>query len=133
MSLRAELEPSGTLTESAEYKFSFDRVQMKFESYRGIKVHVRYEIRVTIARVKDELNAITEAEEFFVWHPKEGTSFVDKPIKMEVGIEDCLHIEMEFTRSVFNLKDCLLGQVFFNLVRIKIKRMDLNIIRKETV
>lgn len=57
---------------------------------------------------------------------------MDKPIKMEVGIEDCLHIEFEFMRSVFNLKDCVLGKVFFNLVRIKIKHMELNVIRKET-
>jgi vacuolar protein sorting-associated protein 26 len=52
---------------------------------------------------------------------------------MEVGIEDCLHIEFEFSRSVFTLKDCILGKVYFNLVRIKIKHMELNIIRKETV
>ena len=52
---------------------------------------------------------------------------------MEVGIEDCLHIEFEFTKSVYTMKDCILGKVFFNLVRIKIKHMELNIIKKETV
>ena len=52
---------------------------------------------------------------------------------MEVGIEDCLHIEFEFARSVYHLKDTILGKVFFNLVRIKIKQMELNIIKKETV
>lgn len=52
---------------------------------------------------------------------------------MEVGIEDCLHIEFEFARSVFTLKDCILGKVYFNLVRIKIKHMELNIVKKETV
>lgn len=57
----------------------------------------------------------------------------DHPIKMEVGIEDCLHIEFEFAKSVYTMKDCILGKVFFNLVRIKIKHMELCIIRKETV
>jgi vacuolar protein sorting-associated protein 26 len=52
---------------------------------------------------------------------------------MEVGIEDCLHIEFEFARSVYTMKDCILGKVFFNLVRIKIKHMELNIIKKEMV
>jgi vacuolar protein sorting-associated protein 26 len=52
---------------------------------------------------------------------------------MEVGIEECLHIEFEFTHSAFHLKDCILGKVSFNLVRIKIKLMELSIIRKETV
>ena len=52
---------------------------------------------------------------------------------MEVGIEDCLHIEFEFERSKFHLKDCLMGKVHFNLIRIKIKHMELGIVRKETV
>ena len=52
---------------------------------------------------------------------------------MEVGIEECLHIEFEFNQSKFHLKDCILGKVFFNLVRIKIKHMELSIIRKEIV
>ena len=43
---------------------------------------------------------------------------------MEVGIEECLHIEFEFNQSKFHLKDCILGKVFFNLVRIKIKHME---------
>lgn len=52
---------------------------------------------------------------------------------MEVGIEDCLHIEFEFSRAVYTLRDCILGKVYFNLVRIKIKHMELNIVKKETV
>ena len=52
---------------------------------------------------------------------------------MEVGIEECLHIEFEFNQSIFHLKDCILGKVFFNLVRIKIKHMELSIIKKEIV
>ena len=52
---------------------------------------------------------------------------------MEVGIEECLHIEFEFSKNAFHLKDCMLGKVSFNLVRIKIKMMELSIIRKETV
>jgi vacuolar protein sorting-associated protein 26 len=78
-------------------------------------------------------NRITKEEEFIVFNPVSTNNYVDKPIKMEVGIEDCLHIEFEFSRCVYTLKDCILGKVYFNLVRIKIKHMELNIIRKETV
>ena len=52
---------------------------------------------------------------------------------MEVGIEDCLHIEFEFTNSKFHLKDCILGKVNFKLVRIKLKLMELSLIKRETV
>lgn len=105
-------------------------MEKQFETYNGIIVRLRYYIMVTINR---SYNRITKEEEFIVFNPIAEATHVDKPIKMEVGIEDCLHIEFEFSRSVFTLKDCILGKVFFNLVRIKIKHMELNIIRKETV
>jgi len=53
-------------------------------------------------------------------------------IKMEVGIEDCLHIEFEYNRSKYHLKDVVLGKIFFLLVRIKIKHMEVAIIKRES-
>lgn len=77
-------------------------------------------------------NRITKEEEFVVFNTGE-MPLANPPIKMEVGIEECLHIEFEFANSAFHLKDCILGKVHFNLVRIKIKLMELSIIRKETI
>ena len=39
-------------------------------------------------------------------------------IKMEVGIEDCLHIEFEYNKSKYHLQDVVLGKIFFLLVRL---------------
>jgi len=92
-------------------------------------IRLRYYINVVINR---NYNRITKEEEFIVSNL--GTEpESNRPIKMEVGIEECLHIEFEFNCSKFHLKDCILGKVFFNLVRIKIKHMELSIIRKEIV
>jgi len=55
-----------------------------------------------------------------------------KPLKMEVGIEDCLHIEFEFPKNHYHMKDCLVGNVSFKLVKINIKYMEVNIVRRET-
>lgn len=52
-------------------------------------------------------------------------------VKMEVGIEDSLHIEFEYSRTKFHLRDVLIGKVFFLLVRIRIKHMEIALIRKE--
>jgi len=54
------------------------------------------------------------------------------PIKMEVGIEDCLHIEFEYNKSKYHLKDVIVGKIYFLLVRIKIKHMEIAIIKRET-
>eukprot|EP00438_Fugacium_kawagutii_P001529 Skav207807 [mRNA] locus=scaffold381:220598:227597:+ [translate_table: standard] len=50
----------------------------------------------------------------------------------KVGIEDCLHIEFEYDKSKYHMKDVIVGKVYFLLVRIKIKHMELNIIRRES-
>jgi vacuolar protein sorting-associated protein 26 len=51
---------------------------------------------------------------------------------MEVGIEDCLHIEFEYEKRCYHLHDVICGQINFLLVRIKIKHMELAVIRRET-
>ena len=57
-------------------------------------MRLRYYINVVINR---NYNRITKEEEFMVQNsgaqPEE-----NHPIKMEVGIEECLHIEFEFTK-----------------------------------
>lgn len=50
-------------------------------------------------------------------------------IKMEVGIEDCLYIEFEYNKFKYYLKDVIVGKIYFLLVRIKIKYMEIDIIK----
>lgn len=49
-----------------------------------------------------------------------------------MGIEDCLHIEFEYNKAQYHLKDCVVGKVSFMLVRIKLKTMELDIVKRET-
>jgi vacuolar protein sorting-associated protein 26 len=129
MQIVRDLEAPGALTENGLWDFQFSRVEKQFESYNGIVIRLRYYINVVINR---NYNRITKEEEFLVANiGKEPDQ--NRSIKMEVGIEECLHIEFEFNYSKFHLKDCILGKVFFNLVRIKIKHMELSIIKKEIV
>lgn len=51
---------------------------------------------------------------------------------MEVGIEDCLHIEFEYARSKYHLKDVILGKIYFLLVRIKVKYMEVALVKRES-
>ena len=51
----------------------------------------------------------------------------------QVGIEECLHIEFEYEKQKYHLRDIIIGKVYFLLVRIKIKHMELAIIRREVV
>ena len=51
---------------------------------------------------------------------------------MEVGIEDCLHIEFEYDKARYHMKDVVVGRIHFLLVRIKLKHMEIEIRRRET-
>lgn len=57
----------------------------------------------------------------------------DTSIKMEVGIEECLHIEFEYNKHHYHLKDVITGKVYFLLVRIRIKYMEVTVVRRETI
>ncbi len=57
---------------------------------------------------------------------------LNEAIKMEVGIEECLHIEFTYSKRFYHLNDYIEGKIHFLLVRIKIKYMELAVIRRET-
>lgn len=122
-----ELEPAGVLTESRSYNFDFT-TEKAYESYSGMNVKLNYVIRVTITRNYNQ-NVVKERE--FCVHNTQ-TEPDNTSIKMEVGIEDCLHIEFEYDKKRYHLNDVIMGKIYFLLVRIKIKHMELAIIRRET-
>lgn len=99
------------------------------QSYHGRNVSVKYFVRVEVQR--QWLPPITQEHEVIVQIPGIEPS-VNEPIKMEVGIEDCLHIEFEYEKRCYHLHDVICGKINFLLVRIKIKHMELAVIRRET-
>eukprot|EP00614_Pseudopedinella_elastica_P001052 CAMPEP_0172603768 /NCGR_PEP_ID=MMETSP1068-20121228/24023_1 /TAXON_ID=35684 /ORGANISM="Pseudopedinella elastica, Strain CCMP716" /LENGTH=261 /DNA_ID=CAMNT_0013405637 /DNA_START=303 /DNA_END=1085 /DNA_ORIENTATION=- len=123
-----ELAIGGVLVESAQYPFDFTSAAKPYESYNGINVRVRYFIRVTISR---NYSSNYVKEDDFIVQKVESPPEAVAPIKMEVGIEECLHIEFEYDKQSVHLQDVVTGKVFFLLVRIKIKHMELNLLRRE--
>lgn len=127
-----EVESAGVLTSNATYNFDFS-TEKPYESYSGINVRLRYFVRATITRNYN--GSISKEQDFHVENilaVADGPEAPSQPLKMEVGIEDCLHIEFEYNRSKYHLKDVVLGKIDFLLVRIKIKYMELAVIRRES-
>jgi vacuolar protein sorting-associated protein 26 len=94
------------------------------------RFRLRYFLRVTIVRSTFSANLIKE-KEFFVQNV-EPEPELNSSIKMEVGIEDCLHIEFEYAKTKLHLKDVILGKIYFVLVRIRVKHMELALIKRES-
>lgn len=132
VSLSKELSPPGTLYQTV-MPFSFRTAILEddqiLESYKGRNVSVRYLIKLHM----DRKFLPPLKKEHDLWMQTLGTEPTHhEPIKMEVGIEDCLHIEFEYDRRVYHLNDTIRGRIHFLLVRIKIKHMELAVIRRET-
>ncbi|EGG10668.1 uncharacterized protein MELLADRAFT_33670 [Melampsora larici-populina 98AG31] len=126
--LTHELAAPGELKSIQTYDFEFKNVEKQYESYQGINVKLRYFIRVTVSR---RMADVVKERDLWV-HSYRMPPESNNSIKMEVGIEDCLHIEFEYNKSRYHLKDVIVGKIYFLLVRIKIKHMELSIIRRET-
>lgn len=130
LSISRELESPGTLHDDKTFDFSFNKADKPYETYSGMRIHLRYVVRVTINR--GYASKIVKEEEFAVSNVEEEPE-TQSLIKMEVGIEDCLQIEFEYNKGKYHLKDCVLGKVYFILVKIRIKYMQLQLIRRESI
>eukprot|EP00668_Euglena_longa_P014417 GGOE01018406.1.p1 GENE.GGOE01018406.1~~GGOE01018406.1.p1 ORF type:complete len:307 (+),score=76.82 GGOE01018406.1:176-1096(+) len=123
------LSGPGSVQGTCVFDYCFENVEKPHESYAGICAQLRYFIQVTMNR--SYAPQVTEAQEFWVQNVKQ-ESEINGSIKMEVGIEDCLHIEFEYNKSKYHLNDVVIGKIFFLLVKIKIKHMEISIVRRET-
>jgi vacuolar protein sorting-associated protein 26 len=133
IALTRDLEPPGTMTnEITNLTFAFNNVEKQYETYRGNNVQVRYLLRVTLTT---SMKTITHDQEFGVINPEPITSLDNdnQPIKLEVGIEDWLHLIFEVNKSKLHLRDTINGQVVFKKVSIRLKSMEVQIIKRETL
>lgn len=133
ITLAKDLEPPGVLNnEITNFNFNFNNVDKQFETYRGNNMLVKYLLRVTLSI---KMRTLTFDQEFAVINPCPQTvlSEVNEPIRLEVGIEDWLHLIFDVDRSKFGLKECITGQVTFKKVSIRLKSMELQIIKRETI
>lgn len=124
-----ELEPPGDLLDSKTYSFEFLNFDKRYETYNGQNVRLRYFLRAKITRqyAGSLMKCRDLAVQNVVAEPEASSS-----IKMEVGIEDCLHIEFEYNKNKYHTQDVVIGKIYFLLVRIKIKHMEVVVIRRES-
>lgn len=130
ITLNKELAPPGCIyTPTVKFPFSFKNIEKPYETYHGRNCNVTYLVRVFVER-KIFPPTVAEKEVFVQCIGVEPS--VNEAIKMEVGIEDCLHIEFEYQKRCYHLTDVIIGKIHFLLVKIKIKYMELAVIRRET-
>ncbi|KAK5705955.1 Vacuolar protein sorting-associated protein 26 [Elasticomyces elasticus] len=94
--------------------FVFKNVEKMYESYSDINAKLRYFVRVTVSRRIADV--VREKDLGVYFHRQLPRS--NSVIKMDAGIKYCLHIEFEYSKSEYHLKDVIVGSTYFLLVRL---------------
>jgi len=100
--MQQELAPPGELTEDKTFEFTFNETEKQYESFNGVNVRLRYFIKFTIL-VKKTLSNVVAEKDFWV-NILSVEPEINNSLKMEVGIEDTLHIEFEYNKAKYHLK-----------------------------
>jgi len=141
---RREVSPPGQITQNQLYKFSFTGMEFPYESYFGTLIRVRYFLRLVCESSTSSTSGLfkvpgpsipTANETEFIIHKYATRVSCDhlEPLKMEVGIEDCLHIEFEYNRGIYTLNDVIEGQIMFFLARLRVRHMEIDLVCIESV
>lgn len=133
LSLNNELSKNGVLSKEKNiFNFNFKKVKFQYESYRGDLVCLKYFIRVNIVKT---MRTFSYDEEFAVIKPYDAEILKknDEPISMYVGIKDLLNILIELNHINYSIHGTLKGGVTFGKVKLLITKMELQLIKKETI
>ena len=81
------------------------------------------------------MRSFTYEEEFAVIKPYEGDVLKknDEPISMNIGIKDLLSILFELNHINYSIHGTLKGSVTFGKVNLMITKMDIQLLKKETI
>jgi vacuolar protein sorting-associated protein 26 len=152
LSLVQEVAGAGALSGLQSLPFAFPAVDFPVESYSGAKARVRYVLRAIVATRGGGFGGGSGEQrreaEFAVRTPHAAAPALggsggvdaaalaadpDAPILLEVGIEDCLHIEFQYSRMRYHLADTVTGHIDFKQLGIKLRKMEVAVVRKENV
>ena len=125
---KQELVPQGEITSSISTDFKFDNFNFPCSSYEGTAVSVIYIIQIRI--IKRLIDIKQESQFAVVFFTPPPTTH--EPVHNEVGIRNILHIEFVFPQNMFDCTGCVIGAVYFILVKLRIVHMQLNFYRVES-
>ena len=123
--------PSNFVPGTTTFQFCFKHIDAPYESYDGQQIKLRYYLKLTIN--KRFLNDSMEKTLWFHATSMQGCVPPSQHIRMEVCLEDSLQLTFEYPQSVYTLNDVVTGWVHFQLVRIKVRSLELCVIKREFI
>jgi len=124
--------PEEIRQEKVYLNFGFQNVKLPYESYKGDYATIKYYVKIII------VNTFKNAEyekEFAVVNPYDSSILQrnDEPIQMKVGMKQKLSLGIYFQHKNYNCRGTLKGFIIFNYLNIKLKFMEVQIVRREVI
>lgn len=123
--------PSNFASGTTTFQFCFKHIDAPYESYDGQQIKLRYYLKLTIHK-----RFLSDSMEKTLWFHAtsiQGCLPPSQQIKMEVCLEDSLQLTFEYSKSVYTMNDVVTGWVHFQLVRIKVRSLELCVIKREFI
>ena len=140
LSLTNNISNQGVLNKEMNlYNFEFKGVEKQYDSYRGKKFSIKYILLVTI---NIGISSITKEKEICIFNCDKNLKKINKLfkndnkdniIKVEIGVENLLHVCFELDRKNYHLKDVVSGKVSFKKINLELENMSLKIIKIESL
>ena len=136
--LTNNISPQGTLNKELNlFNFEFKSVEKQYDSYRGKKFSIKYILLVTI---NIGLSSIKKEKEICIFNCDKNMKMINtlfnkenKKLKVEIGVENVLHVCFELDRKNYHLKDVITGKVSFKKINIDLENMSLKIVKIESL
>ena len=138
LSLTNNISSQGTLNKEINiFNFEFKSIEKPYDSYRGKKFSIKYVLLVTL---NIGLSTIKKEKEICIFNCDKNIKKINKlfandnnKIKVEIGVENLLHVCFELDRKNFHLKDVITGKVSFKKINLELENMSLKIIKIESL
>ena len=140
LSLTNNISKQGTLNKEINlFNFEFKGVEKQYDSYRGKKFSIKYILLVTI---NIGLSSITKEKEICIFNCDRNLKKINKlfkkedinnKVKVEIGVENLLHVCFELDRKNYHLKDVVTGKISFKKINLELENMSLKIIKIESL
>ena len=140
LSLTNNISKQGTLNKEINlFNFEFKGVEKQYDSYRGKKFSIKYILLVTI---NIGLSSVTKEKEICIFNCDRNLKKINKlfkkedinnKVKVEIGVENLLHVCFELDRKNYHLKYVVTGKISFKKINLELENMSLKIIKIESL
>ena len=139
LSLTNNLSTSDILNkENNIYDFEFKSVEKQYDSYKGKKFSIKYLLLVTVDLGFDSI--IKKEKEICIFNCDKNLKRINQlfindnnKIRVEIGVENLLHVCFELDRKNYHLKDIITGKICFKKINLELENMSLRIIKIESL